>query len=112
MGRRDFKDSWDNCGGIEALWDRLMDRFDALEKKIDRLTKQKNCLNGDELLDNQDLCLLLKTSKRSLQRYRDKRVLPFHMIEGKVCYKSSDIHEFIRNSYKPATRKPPPNEPL
>jgi len=105
-------DSYITDKEFRAFMDRLMDRFDALEEKIDRLTKQKNCLNGDELLDNQDLCLLLKTSKRSLQRYRDKRVLPFHMIEGKVFYKSSDIHEFIRNSFQPATRKPPPNEPL
>ena len=86
MGRWDNKDSWD-CGGFEALWDRLMDRFDALEKKIDRIVKRQNCMNGDELLDNQDLCLLLKTCKRSLQRYRKKGVLPFHTIEGKVWWR-------------------------
>ena len=97
---------------FEAFMDRLMDRFDMLEKKIDRLTKRQNCMKGDELLDNQDLCLLLKASKRSLQRYRTNGVLPYHTIEGKVYYKLSDIHEFIRNSFQPATRKPPPNEPL
>ena len=105
MEKRDFKDSWDNCGGFDALWDRLMDRFDALEAKIDQIDKRQNCLEGDKLLDVQDLCLMLKTSKRSLQRYRKKGVLPFHTIEGKVFYKSSDIHEFIRNSFKPARAK-------
>ena len=90
---------------FEDYFDRLMDRFDVLEKKIDRLTKRKNCMNGDELLDNQDLCLLLKTCKRSLQRYRKKGVLPFHTLEGKVYYKLSDIHEFIRNSFQPARKK-------
>ena len=92
-----------------AFVDRLMDRFDMLEEKIDRLIKQKHCLNGEELLDNHDLCLFLKTSKRSLQRYRNKGVLPFHTIEGKVYYKSSHIHEFIRNSFQPARTKPPQN---
>jgi len=97
---------------FRAFMDKLTYRFDMLEKKIDRLTKQKNFLNGDELLDNQDLCLLLKISKRSLQRYRDKRVLPFHTIEGKVYYKSSDIHEFLCKSFKPARPNPTQNEPL
>ena len=98
MDRQDLKE-------FAALWDRLMDRFDALEDKIDRLNKRQNFLDGDELMDTQDLCLLLKTCKRSLARYRKKGVLPYHTIEGKVYYKSSDIHEFIRNSFKPARKK-------
>ena len=87
---------------IRAFLDMLRDRLDKLERKIDRLSKRQNSLNGDELLDTQDLCLLLKVSKRSLQRYRRNGVLPFHHIEGKVYYKLSDIHEFIRKSFQPA----------
>ena len=90
---------------FKVLIDRLMDRFDVLEKKINRLTTRQNCMNGDELLDNQDLCLLLKASKSTLQRYRTNGVLPFHTIEGKVYYKLSDIHEFIRHSFQPARKK-------
>jgi len=95
---------------IKIFIDRLMDRLDMLGEKIDRLTKRQNCLNGDELLDTQDLCLLLKASKRSLQRYRRNGVLPFHTIEGKVYYKSSDIHEFIRKSFQPAKGNNSKNE--
>jgi hypothetical protein len=87
---------------FKVFIDRIMDRFEMLNEKIDRLTKRQNCLNGDELLDTQDLCLLLKASKRTLQRYRRNGVLPFHFLEGKVYYKQSDIHEFIRKSYQPA----------
>ena len=105
-------DSYITDKEFRAFMDRLTDRFDALEEKIDRLTKQKNFLNGDELLDNQDLCLLLKTCKRSLQRYRKKGLLSYHLIEGKVYYKSSDIHEFLCKSFKPAIPNPTQNEPL
>jgi hypothetical protein len=91
---------------IKNFLDRVMVRLDALERKlerkIDRLTRRQNSFDGDELLDTQDLCLLLKTSKRTLQRYRRKGVLPFHFIEGKAYYKLSDIHEFIRKSFQPA----------
>jgi hypothetical protein len=99
MGSNEFEDF------IRVLMDRLMDRFDLLEEKIDRLTRRQNCLNGEDLLDTQDLCLFLKVSKRSLVRYRKNGVLPFHTIEGKVYYKLTDIHEFIRKSYQPGKRK-------
>jgi hypothetical protein len=87
---------------FHVLLGRLMDRLDILEDKIDRLIRRQNCLNGDDLLDTQDLCLFLKVSKRSLQRYRRNGVLPFHHLEGKVYYKLTDIHEFIRKSFQPA----------
>jgi len=111
MDRKEFEELL-KCEAFRVLWDRLMDRFDALEEKIDRLTKRHNCLDGDQLLDTQDLCLLLKVSKRSLQRYRKNGVLPFHTMEGKVFYKSSDIHEFIRHSFNPSRKNPPENEPI
>jgi DNA-binding transcriptional MerR regulator len=97
-------DSYITDPEFQAFMDRLMDRFDMLDEKIDRINKRQNCLNGDELLDTQDLCLLLKATKRTIQRYRRKGLLPFHFIEGKVYFKSSDIHEFIRNSYQPAKK--------
>ena len=90
---------------FEDYFERIMDRLDMIERKIDRLTKRQNCMNGDELLDTQDLCLLLKTSKRTLQRYRKKGVLPFNFLEGKVFYKLKDVHHFIAQSFQPPRNK-------
>ena len=45
---------------FEAWMERMLDRFDMLDKKIERLTTQRNCLDGEQLLDNQDLMFLLK----------------------------------------------------
>ena len=38
-----------------AWMERIMDRFDMQDKKIDRVIKGRNCLDGEELLDNQVL---------------------------------------------------------
>ena len=38
-----------------AWMERIMDRFDMQDKKIDRLITQRNCLDREQLLDNQDL---------------------------------------------------------
>ena len=83
-----------------AWMERIMDRFDQLNSSLERKEKLKNCLDGEVLMDNQDVCLLLKISIRSLQYYRSSGKLPFHKISGKVYYKSSDVHEFIRKSFE------------
>ena len=36
----------------------------------------KDCLNGDELLDNYDIAKLLNVSLRTVARYREKRADP------------------------------------
>ena len=48
----------------------------------------------DNLLDNQDLCLLFKVSIKTLQRYRAIGALPYFTISGKVYYKASEIVSF------------------
>ena len=82
---------------FEAWMERMIDRFDMLDKKIERLTTQRNCLDGEQLLDNQDLMFLLKVSPRTLQRYRTKGILPYIKLDdGRCYYKASDVHNLIR----------------
>lgn len=79
----------------------IMQRFDKLDEKIERLSKVKNCLDDDELLDNQDLSQLLHVSPRTLQRYRQKKLIKYHMINGgKAYYKKSELPEFLLNKIK------------
>ena len=83
-----------------AWMERIMDRFDMVDKKIDRLTTQRNCLDGEQLLDNQDLMFLLKVSPRTLQRYRTKGILPFIKLDdGRCYYKASDVRKLIREKF-------------
>ena len=79
-----------------AGMERIMDRLDMQDKKIDRLLSGYNYLNGEKLLDNQDLCFMLKVSTKTLQRYRKKGILPYLTLDGKYFYRASDIHKLIR----------------
>jgi DNA-binding transcriptional MerR regulator len=89
-----------NWEAFIAWMERIMDRFDMVDKKIDRLTTQRNCLDGEQLLDNQDLMFLLKVSSRTLQRYRTKGILPFIKLDdGRCYYKASDVHKLIRERF-------------
>lgn len=84
---------------FEAWMERIMDRFDKQDKKLNKMSEPKNMLDGDLLLDNQDLCQLLNVSKRTLQRYRSSGELPFHSLYHKTYYKESEVHIFIRENF-------------
>lgn len=84
---------------FEAWMERFMDRFDKLDDKMERMMKQKNWLDGEQILDNQDLCQLLNVSHRTLQRYRMKGILPYFNIDGRNYYRSSDVHKLIREKF-------------
>ena len=81
---------------FEVWMERFIDRFDQIDDKLERVMKQKNWLDGEQILDNQDLCLLLNVIKRTLQRYRMKGILPYFNIDGRNYYRASDVHKLIR----------------
>ena len=82
-----------------SVADTEEERFDRTEKLLERVLRKNNTLDGEEVLDNQDLCLLLKVGIRTLQRYRAIGVLPYFTISGKVFYRTKDVHEFIRTRF-------------
>ena len=84
---------------FEAWMERIMDRFDKIDKILDKMSKRRNMLDGEILHDNQDLCMLLNVSKRTLQRYRSTGELPFQTVYHKTYYKESDVHIFIRENF-------------
>ncbi|AKK71966.1 excisionase [Chryseobacterium gallinarum] len=88
-----------------AWMGRIMTRFDILSDNIDDMRKKRNSIDGEELLDNQDVLQMLKISNRSLQRYRSIGKLPYYTISGKLYYKLSDVHQFIRESFNPPPKK-------
>ena len=93
---------------IERLFHLLMERLDRHEKMLDDLLFRSQrqsanqeegtecrLYNGERLYDNQDLCLMLQVSKRSLQRYRTLGILPYLMLRQKTYYKESDVEKFL-----------------
>ncbi|SEB10836.1 hypothetical protein SAMN05660909_05522 [Chitinophaga terrae (ex Kim and Jung 2007)] len=70
-----------------AWMERILERLDLLKEHIDESKRSRNSIDGEELLDNQDLLQMLKISNRSLQRYRSIGKLPYYTISGKLYYK-------------------------
>ena len=77
------------------------DDFSVWMQKL--YAKLEELCKDDNLLDNQDLCLLFKVSIKTLQRYRAIGALPYFTISGKVYYKASDVREFIKERFSVTT---------
>ena len=84
---------------FEEWMQRLMGRIDRLDGIISVLINKDasgvKYLDGERMYDNQDLCEMLRTSKRSLQRFRSEYGLKSRRISRKSYYKESDVLEFI-----------------
>lgn len=84
----------------EAMFAKIMKRFDVIDDTLLRMSRTKECFDGDTLLDNYDLCRLLNITKRTLARYRQKKLIKYYMIDRKVFYRASEIREFMKVSNK------------
>jgi hypothetical protein len=93
MADTDFKE-W-----LQEWFERFMGRFDKLDEGMENISGRRNFLDGERLLDNQDLCEMLHVSKRTLQRYRSSGELPHQNIYHKTYYKESDVERFIRSNF-------------
>jgi hypothetical protein len=85
---------------FEEWMRRIMERFDQLDKKMDKPEKHIPTINGERLLDNTDLCFMLNCSKRTLQRFRVSGMLPCRRISQKTYYLESEVLTFIREHLK------------
>ena len=82
-----------------AWMQKIMERFDIVMELVGNKKQLSTAIDGEELLDNQDVLQILKISSRSLQRYRSSGRLPYYTINGKLYYKLSDVEQFIRESF-------------
>jgi hypothetical protein len=86
---------------LESWMKRIMERFDSLENRFQKPPeRERQTLDGELLLDNQDLCIMLNVSKRSLQRYRSLGWLPFKQIDQKMYYLQTDVERFIKQHFE------------
>ncbi|PLX07664.1 MAG: DNA-binding protein [Marinilabiliales bacterium] len=78
---------------------QIMDKLQSLESKFIELKMEAITPLSEKWMDNQDVLLLLKISKRTLQSYRDTNKIPYSQIGHKIYYKASDVEKFLKKNY-------------
>ena len=62
----------------KKIFDELIVRFCKIENKITNICYPAQDVGLKKWMDNQEVCDTLRISKRTLQVYRDKGLIPFH----------------------------------
>ncbi len=80
---------------IEAkTFETILSKFESFATKMEHLCS----LYGNkesEWLDNQDVCMLLNISPRTLQTLRDNGTLAYSQINHKTYYKPQDVEKAL-----------------
>ena len=83
------------------IFDALALRVGMIEEKVATLYRKQADVGLKTWLDNQDVCQTLGITKRTLQTYREKGLLPFSRIRHKVFYKPEDVEKLLQMSHHP-----------
>ena len=70
-------------------------------KRIVEVAKtHKPLFVGELFLTGKEVCERLYISPRTLQDYRDRKVIPYTQFAGKILYKASDLEKMLEENYK------------
>ena len=76
-------------------FERMLSKFESFTERMEQLYRLHGTRDMGEWLDNQDVCLLLKISPRTLQTLRDNGTLAFSRINHKIYYKPEDVEKIV-----------------
>ena len=81
---------------IEArTFETMTERFRQFVQRVNSLCRPQS-KELKKWLDNQEVCLILNISKRTLQNYRDNGTLPYSQINHKMYYKPEDVEQVLK----------------
>ena len=76
----------------KSVLDSMTNELKALLLLTENATRKYTSIFKEEKwLDNQEVCLMLNITKRTLQTYKDKGLLPYSKLNRKNYFKHSDV---------------------
>jgi excisionase family DNA binding protein len=79
---------------------QIIEMLNLIQSILEEIAGKNDCINKEKWMDNADMCALLGITKRTLQRYRQKGVLPYYMMRGKPYYKKDEVQECLKRIFK------------
>lgn len=76
-------------------FEEMLSKFEGFSAQMEQLCRLYGDRDMNEWLDNQDVCLRLRISPRTLQTLRDNGTLAYSQINHKTYYKPEDVEKII-----------------
>lgn len=77
---------------LDEMKNKLRELLEMTENVVRKYTP---IFKEEKWLDNQEVCLMMDITKRTLQTYKDKGLLPYSKLNRKNYYKRSDIQALL-----------------
>ena len=77
---------------LDGMKNKLRELLEMTENAVRKYTP---IFKEEQWLDNQEVCLMMKITKRTLQTYKDKGLLPYSKLNRKNYYKLSDVRALL-----------------
>ena len=79
----------------------VLSAISGVSKRIKEVAQtHKPLFGGEQFLTGKEVCERLYISPRTLQDYRDRRIIPYTQFAGKILYKVSDLERLLEDSHK------------
>ena len=79
----------------------VLSALEGMNRRIKEVAQtHKPLFGGEHFLTGNEVCERLYISPRTLQNYRDRRIIPYTQFAGKILYKVSDLERMLKNSYR------------
>ena len=80
---------------------QLISGIQEVSRRIREIAQTHRPLFGGEIyLTGWEVCERLFVSPRTLQDYRDKGIISYTQIAGKILYRLSDINRLLQENYR------------
>ena len=80
----------------KSAMDRMKNELRELLEMTEKVTRKYTPIFKEEKwLDNQEVCLIMNITKRTLQTYKSKNLLPYSKLNRKNYFKLSDAQALL-----------------
>ena len=79
----------------------VLSAISGVSKRIKEVAQtHKPLFGGEHFLTGKEVCERLYISPRTLQDYRDRRIIPYRQFAGKILYKVLDLERLLEKNFK------------
>ena len=79
----------------------VLSALEGVNRRIKEVAQtHKPLFGGEHFLTSKEVCDRLYISPRTLQDYRDRKVIPYTQFAGKILYKMSDLERLLDEHYQ------------
>lgn len=79
----------------KETFENIVSKFLNFKERVLSLCEQHQNKQLDDWLDNQDVCIMLNISPRTLQYYRAIGKISFSRLNNKIYYKIDDVEKLL-----------------